>query len=237
MLKALIKKMFGLTGYYLYKRGAEHYTMEAALRRLKERGISPGTIIDIGAAEGEWTKLALSYWPNAHYHLIEPLKEQESKLKNLRESNSLLQYHLAVAGERSGEVTLNISDDLDGSGIYAKENSKGRKVPVINLDDTSKGTNGPYLIKFDTHGYEDPILKGATGILPDTIAIVMEVYNFRISPTCLLFHEMTAHMETLGFRLADLVDVGLRPKDQIFWQADAIYLRADHPVFVDNQFR
>ena len=53
---------------------------------------------------------------------------------------------------------------------------------------------GPHLIKLDTHGYEVPILCGATETLRNTNLLVIETYNFRLieaacffmksSPTC-----------------------------------------------------
>ena len=59
----------------------------------------------------------------------------------------------------------------------------------------------------------------------------MEVYGFKISPTCLVFHEMSDYSSQLGFKLIDIVDIMRRPGDQVFWQADAFYIRKDHPVF------
>ena len=84
---------------------------------------------------------------------------------------------------------------------------------------------------------EVPILAGATECLRETALIVMEVYNFQLTRQCLRFHEMCAHLDSLGFRCADLADPGLRPKDQIFWQADFFFLPKSSPLFDYPSFR
>ena len=58
---------------------------------------------------------------------------------------------------------------------------------------------GPYLIKLDTHGYEVPILCGATETLRNTNLLVIETYNFRLIGNNLLFHEIIAYMRERRF--------------------------------------
>jgi hypothetical protein len=72
--------------------------------------------------------------------------------------------------------------------------------------------------------------------LKNTIVIVVEVYGFHVSPTGQLFHDVSGYLLGKGFRLFDIVDVMRRAKDNAFWQADAVYLKKDHPVFSNNQY-
>lgn len=242
MIKSAIKKMVSLTGYTIYKNGYlpfnnhSYDSMEMGLQRLKHLGISPGTVIDLGAAQGTWTEKALSVWPNAKYELVEPLSEQTAVLEKLKTAYPNISHHLSVAGESKGEVFLNVSSDLDGSGVYGEESANARRVPVTTIDEMVRNKTGDILIKFDTHGYEVPILKGAVEALKRTSALIIEVYGFRLSPTCLVFHELSAYLDGLGFRLVDMVDIMRRPGDQVFWQADAFYLRKDNPVFEKNTY-
>jgi len=236
--KTFVKKAFDKLGYRIQsnKTVLEKNSMTDGLERMKMLNINVDTIIDIGAAEGTWTADALKLWPSAAYELIEPLTEQKAKLEQLKLLHPKVNYHLAVAGETPGEVYLNISPDLDGSGVYGKESDNTRKVPVITIDDIVKNRPGNFIIKFDTHGYELPILNGAKETLKKASLLIIEVYGFRISPTCLLFHELTAHLDTLGFRMIDIVGTLRRKSDNAFWQADAFYLRKDHRVFENNNF-
>lgn len=238
IITVAIKKFLGKVGYEIKSKSFNYdgpETMSGGLERLKLNRIIPDAIIDVGAAQGTWTTKALACWPESSYELIEPLLEQRETLEALKKTHSNINYHMAVAGEKCGEVLLNISDDLDGSGIYGEQTGNSRKVPVVTIDGITAAAR-TCMIKLDTHGYEVPILKGAVKTLLKTEALIIEVYGFRISPTCLLFHELTAHLETLGFRLIDLVDIMRRPKDNAFWQADAIYIRKDHAVFLDNNY-
>lgn len=233
-----IKKLLDKAGYEVHSKATKFAgsdLMSSGLERLKSNGLNPSCIIDVGAAQGTWTAKAIQYWPGSNFELIEPLQEQKNILDQLKKTYSNINYHLAVAGEEQGEVYLNISDDLDGSGIYGEQAGNSRKVPVITIDQIAVEQKS-CMIKLDTHGYEVPILKGAAKTLLHTEALIIEVYGFYISPTCLLFHELTAYLDALGFRLIDLVDIMRRPKDRAFWQADAIYIRKDHQVFLDNNY-
>jgi FkbM family methyltransferase len=246
MAKKLVKKIVRKLGYDLIKSGSAPMdekknsaeTMNAALRRLKKLGISPNTIIDVGAASGNWSKEVHELWPESFIIAFEPLKEQTERFhKNTASFKDKVKLCEAVAGDAPGEIEFTITDDPDGSGVYAKGKGQVRKLPVITLNDASKEKQAPFLIKLDTHGYEFPILNGADKILPTTDVIIVEVYGFYVSPTAPLFHQISVYLEEKGFRLFDLVDVMRRKKDEAFWQADAVYLRANHPLFSDNNYR
>jgi FkbM family methyltransferase len=239
LFKKVIKNILLSRGYSVYKKSynvTDDNSMSMGLKRIKNLGLEPALIIDIGAAQGTWTRKAMDYWPNANFELVEPLTEQTGSLNELKSLFPKLNYHLAVAGETSGETYLTVSEDLDGSGIYGFEDGNRRKVPIVTIDDIAAAYKGEVLIKFDTHGYELPIIKGAVETLKRTSVLLIEVYGFYISPTCLLFHELVNYLERFGFRLIDIVDIMRRPGDQAFWQCDAFFIRKDHPVFTNNSY-
>ena len=241
VFKSIVKKLIASAGYSISRKQSpmmenNQDEMAAGLERMKLLQINPDVIIDIGAAQGTWTKKALQVWPLAAYELVEPLKEQVGVLEQLKVAHSNINYHVAVAGEAMGDTMLNVSPDLDGSGVYGNNAENARKVPVITIDEIVANIPGNVLIKLDTHGYELPILKGATEALKRTCLLVIEVYGFNISPTCLLFHELSVYLDDVGFRLIDIVDIMRRPCDNAFWQADAFYARKDNPVFEKESY-
>jgi len=79
-------------------------------------------------------------------------------------------------------------------------------------------------------------LKGAVQALRNTQLLIIEVYGFKISPTCLIFQQFANYMDNLGFQLVDIVDTMRRPGDQAFWQCDAFFIRKEHPVFQNNSY-
>lgn len=214
-------------------------SMAAGLRRLAERGVRVSTIIDVGAASGHWTELAIRSYPAARGLLLEPLEERRAELSALAAKRPSLDFVIAAAGAACGEIAMNVSSDLDGSGIYGRANSTSRQVQLTTIDHEIARLDlpAPFLIKLDTHGFEVPILAGAAETLRRTEALIIEAYNFRLSPQCLLFHELCAHLETLGFRCADIIDPLLRPVDRLLWQVDLVFLRANSSYFAQTQYQ
>ncbi len=219
---------------------ADPNTMEAGMVRARDKyGIKCSTVIDLGAAAGTWTRKAMSVWPDPDYVLFEPLEERRPDLDALARENARVRPVIAAVGNRNGKVAFLVSNDLDGSGVYDSEQKGGnREVALVTVDGEMERLRmrPPFVIKFDTHGYETPILEGARETLRQTELVIMECYSFRISESCLVFHEMCAKMDELGFRLGDIIHVLRRPGDGIFWQCDAFFIRKDHPAFTKSTF-
>lgn len=220
-------------GARVIKNSAEHFEMLSGVRRMTGHGFKPACVIDIGASDGKWSVEVMSVFPNARYLAIEPLQERQSRLEKLKSTHENFDYSLCVAGStNNGTVTLHVSGDLDGSTVDGG-GGPPRDVPVRTIDGlvAEKGLGGPFLLKFDTHGYELPILEGARETLKNTLAVVMEVYNFKVSEHGLRFHEMCQHMEDLGFRCFDMADPMLRAHDGALWQMDLFFCRQNEAIF------
>jgi FkbM family methyltransferase len=200
----------------------DRWTMAAALSRAATLGVQPASIIDVGAAVGEWSQLAHVVFPDAQYVLVEPLHERAAALAALCGRHPRMRHVAAAAGETLGQVTFDVSGDLDGSGIYGGT-SEGRErvVPMATVDAIVREECllPPFLLKLDTHGYELPILAGAAETFAHTALLVIEVYNFSISPTAVPFWELCTTLAARGFRPADLCGLMRRPRDGLFWQA------------------
>jgi len=210
--------------------------MHDALSRVAPYVRTVKTVIDVGAARGTWTIAASKALPGKAFLAIEPLREREVDLQRLRKRIPNFDYELCVAGEaHNTAVSLSVAEDLDSSIV---NDSGGRIVPCKTLDGivNERGTKGPFMLKFDTHGFEIPILKGATKTLENTEAIVMEVYNFNISRTAVRFAEMCNYLENTGFRVFGLADPMFRPEDKALWQFDLVFLRQDASAYTSDQF-
>jgi FkbM family methyltransferase len=197
------------------------------------------TVIDVGASNGCWTRLALKGWPNAQYFLVEAQQEpHEQGLITLATENPQVQYEIAAAGPRNGAIYFDASDPFGGLASEIPTVGNCISVPVLALDDEVKkrGLNGPYLLKLDTHGFELPILRGATRILPECSLLVIESYNFDIAPECLRFPQFCVYMEELGFRCIDICDVLRRPDDGCLWQFDIFFAPISRPEFMRNLY-
>ena len=209
------------------------FDMKSAIERIAAHSITIRSVIDIGASDGTWSVEAMDIFPKASFLGIEPLLEWQKSLERLKRNRDNFDYALCVAGETDGgHVTMNVADDLVGSSVEGT-GGKRRSVPVRSVDAlvSEKNLSGPFLLKFDTHGYEVPILNGAKNTLAQTNVIVMEVYCFTISEHSLRFHEICHYMEGLGFRCYDIACPILREYDQAFWQMDMLFARTDSDIF------
>lgn len=214
-------------------------SMSGALKRLHQQGYPISTNIDIGASDGHWSRLAMEWLPQSHYLLIEAQPFHEPALTKFALEHQNVSVLMAAAGSRKGEIHFDASEPFGGRASDKVTSAKDIVVPVTTVDAAmaESGLTGPVLIKFDTHGYEMPILEGAAETLKQTSVIIMECYNFKIAPECLLFHEMCAHLATHGFRPVEMVDVVHRPADGALWQMDIVFARGDRPEFSRKRFR
>jgi FkbM family methyltransferase len=213
--------------------------MEQALVAIQQRKHRVRTIIDIGASDGRWTALALRQFPDCAYLLIEAQPVHAAALKTFASGRPNVQVALAAAGEKSGTIHFDATDPFGGIASEHPFPNNDIVVPVTTLDREVRARNlaGPFLIKFDTHGFEVPILNGARETLAQTEVLVMECYNFKIAGACLLFHEMCAHLEREGFRCIDLVDPMRRPLDNCLWQMDLVFARNTRAEFSQARYQ
>lgn len=213
------------------------FEMDGLLARARARGAKPTTVIDVGASDGIWSLRARRHFPDAEYLLFEPLTEHRAALQRLAHRHGF--HHVeAVAGDRTTPVAFTVDAGLDGSGVAAAGGESTRTVPQVRIDDAvaARGLRGPYCVKLDTHGYEIPVLEGAPNILAQTELLVIEAYNFALTPNTLRFPELCTWLESRGFRCCDLADPMRRPGDGAFWQMDLAFVPVRHPVFESNRY-
>ena len=240
-LKNVISKLLASLGYALVRTNDPKMlgTMDGALRTIAKRKHVFNTVIDIGASNGSWTDALIRYFPLCQYLLIEAQSVHAKDLRQFCDKHKNVQFILAAAGEVPGQIYFDAADPFGGQASYTPYGSNNIQVPVTTVDNEiqARSLAGPYLIKLDTHGFEIPILNGAARTLTETDVIVMECYNFKIAPECLLFFEMCDYLRGFGFRCIDLVDPLHRPADDSFWQMDLVFVKDNRPEFLDLSYR
>jgi len=240
-IKTLIHRVVGRLGYRIIRADTptDRVTMDGAFRALKARGHAFKTVVDIGASTGIWSEGLIRHFPSCKYLLVEAQPVHEAALREFCARHANAQFVLAAAGEKTGHIFFDTAEPFSGQASYTQTSAANIQLPVTTIDDEvrERKLNGPYLLKFDTHGFELPILKGALETLSNTDVIVMECYNFRIAPECLTFDEMCQHLAARGFRCIDLVEPMHRPYDDAFWQMDLVFVRHTRPEFNYQQYR
>jgi FkbM family methyltransferase len=238
MLKSLMKTALTRFGYQVSKISTPpRATMARGIAHLREIGIRPKTIFDVGASNGSWSGIAMRIFPDAHYVLFEPQPYHQESLKEFNSTHPNVTIIPKAVGKADGITRFDASDPWGGA-LVAKQGKHAIDMPVTSLASAAQHLRAvpPYFVKLDTHGFEKSILDGTAELLPQTNALLIEVYNYRISDECLTFWEICAYLQERGFRPIDIVDVGYRPYDGTFWQADMIFIRSDWPGFTYTEF-
>lgn len=201
--------------------------------RLKNLGFDPKTIIDIGAYEGNWTLEIHSLFPMASIMLIEG---QENKKKVLLEKMKSLPNAtvcIALLGSEAKEVEFNVYETA--SSVFKEDNQTGAKTEKVKLqllDNLTENTQfgHPDLIKLDTQGYEQEILKGGKQTLANAQAVLIEVSLLGIYKGAPLVDEIISFMKSNGFILYDICSLIRRPYDHALYQSDFLFIKQDHQI-------
>jgi FkbM family methyltransferase len=212
-------------------------TMEAALARCAARKPGIRTVIDVGASDGRWSRVARGILAPAHCFMVEARREHEPGLAATAADPSF-SYQICAAGNRDGEIYFDATDLFGGQASETPYEKNGIVVPVRTLDGLAaeRGLQGPFALKLDTHGYEVPIFEGAREVLGRTALLIVECYNFRLTAQSLLAHEMCAYLGERGFRCIDLCDPLYRSRDGALWQMDLFFAPASDAAFGSNAY-
>jgi FkbM family methyltransferase len=197
-------------------------------------GFYPLTIVDVGAARGEWSTEVAKVYQKSRYILIDPLEEHVYDLQQVCRLIGNAEFKIAAVTERAGTVTINVHPDLDGSSLFLEResniNGEPRIVSAVALDDivNELKLEGPFVIKADVQGAELKVLNGAGKLLPATEMIVLEVVLFDIfqgnGPQ--LF-EIISYMKSKGFVVWDIFGLLHRPLDNALSQVDMVFVKED----------
>lgn len=211
--------------------------LNSALARSRQRIDRLANIIDVGASNGSWSLQARTHFPEAGCLLVEAQSAHEPALARLKREKGF-DYLIAAAGDQDGESYFDAGDLFGGVASHDPLPGTCIRVPMVKIDSLvkSRGLTGPFLLKLDTHGFEVPILEGASDVLAQTALLVVEVYNFRVAPDSLRFHEMCAYLEGRGFRCVDLCDPLYRKIDGAFWQMDLFFAPTNSAEFTSNRY-
>jgi FkbM family methyltransferase len=233
ILSILIVKIIKKIGLY-----SSEISLLSALDRCVFRETKINTVIDIGASNGCWSKLAQKFFPNAFYYLIEANPFHGEALAKIKSEQKKYDYILAAAGDIVGEIYFDGEDPFGGLASHSSSEKTKMKVPVVTVDHVVKKYNlsPPYLLKLDTHGFEIPIFEGAAKTLLNTNLIIVETYNFDINPQSLRFYQICEYLEEKGFRCIDICDPLFRNRDKALWQFDLFFMPASSSYFENNQW-
>jgi FkbM family methyltransferase len=245
-MKRIIKRILRSTGYEITKANSNIRSgigsdkrpvgsMKFLLEDLKQRGLNCNTILDIGANNASWSRMAKKIYPDASFCLIEPQIEMEDSLYGFcREFDDSI-YFLAGAGAKKDTLTLTIWDNLTGSSFLPKPDDKlkaagkQREIEIITIDDLLNASklNTPELIKLDIQGFELEALKGAEKTFGSTEVYILEValFSFDDVPGQPILSDVVNFMLERDYVAYDFPGFLRRPLDGALGQVDICFVK------------
>jgi len=201
-----------------------------AFTRLATRGFDPAEIIDVGAAQGMWTRECMEVFPQARYFLADPLPANEVPLAALAAANSHVRIWNGAIGAATGSLEIHVHGDQSSAFVAADEDFAGERtlsVPMRTLDSfLEDGTlHRPSILKADVQGYETAVLAGATATLQSVDVVLLELSFRRIYREMPLAHTVIGLMADRGFRIADICSYAQRARDHALLQSDVLFVK------------
>lgn len=222
------------------------------LKQLKGIGYEPSCIFDIGASNGEWSRTIATVYPDADYHLFEPLADRldyyHAKMATTLAAHPNFALHKIGLGDKSGTQEMAIYTGGFGSTFIEMERIKREQdrirtsgqldaieeFPVWRIDEyiTKAALPQPNIIKMDTQGFELAIIEGGPEIIQQADILLLETWLFRgYGAATPLLHELMGKLTVgLGHTLVDFGDTYRHPSQRLT-SIDAVFFSA---AFMDR---
>jgi FkbM family methyltransferase len=210
--------------------------MEAGLNSLARRGLNPTTVIDVGAFEGNWSRMARRVWPNSQIVMFEPNSKKTAVVSAVSKELAATLFHDLLGASDGIQVTFNVMES--GSSIMNENSPLERtkeKRELRRMDTAIQSIKGRALLKIDAQGYEIEILKGAEKLLPSVDAILLEVAVIQINEGAPILHEVVVFMKSIDFVACEILEIHRRPLDQALNQFDILFVREDSVLLADKR--
>ncbi len=205
---------------------------EASLVWLSQRGFQPKFMVDVGACDGDWTRMFKRVFPDCGVLMVEAREEQAESLVNVDCSDT--HWAIATLGATYGDE-VEFATMATGSGIYDEQSPCPRTMTTKlthRLDGIIHGCPPLDFLKLDVQGYELEVLKGGPLALSQAQAVFLEASLVPTNTGCPLIAEVMAFMTKAGFRLLNICQL-IRRRDMVLWQVDLLFLREDSPYLPD----
>lgn len=177
-----------------------------------------GTVLDVGANEGQFVKVARVLFPDARILAFEPNPHLARSLEGLLSASGTGALLPVACGRERGVLPLYLTKFSPSASLLqptelhipdypAAEVGETIQVKVERLDEVvraSEVARGPYLLKLDVQGFELEVLHGATGILPDVAVVLCEVNAESFYTGQAGFEQIYLFLREHGFKLVDI---------------------------------
>lgn len=204
---------------------------------------APGSIIDVGANRGDWSREVQKIFPKANFLLCEPNADHRDSLVSLQSDQST-KFIMSdkLLGDKNGFVQYFANPKANtGNSIY-RENTRHfssdnpyvsvKMMPVTTLQDLVNEKIGEGVcidfLKIDSQGAELDILRGGKEILPNISLLLLEMSLVKYNINGAMFADIFKFLDKNGFSLVDIVD--LQRRKGVLLAMDALFVNKKSPL-------
>lgn len=212
MIQQMLRRVFGQA----------MCTEELAYRRLARQGYLPDLIIDVGAYEGYWSRLARKVFPHAPILLVEPQVEKQSLLYTAISEIGNARLHQCALAADSDEHPFYVMET--GSSLLSENSNVARNVHTLKTETLDsllvKASN--VFLKIDVQGGELGVLAGGQQTLKVCSLVQLEVALLPYNEGAPTFLQVVSYMDEQGFVPLD-VSGFIRPDGINLIQVDILF--------------
>lgn len=206
---------------------------EEAYRRLAKKGFTPGSIIDVGAYEGNWTRMARRLF-DAPVLMVEAQEAKRSQLEAVANDLGAVDIHIAPLSDKI--ETVRFFEMETGSSLMPERSNVERTERTLQtntLDTITGDMPAPIFLKIDTQGAELKVLSGGQETLARCGAVQLEVALLAYNEGAPQFREVIDFMDERGFVPFDFSGYS-RPNGIDLVQVDIIFVPRDSKLRPDR---
>ena len=178
-------------------------------------------VLDVGANVGQFGDMVFAAGFKGKVVSFEAIRRAHQQLAVHAEKSghSWSVAPCAAIGSSRGQIEVNISANSVSSSILPMKHAhleaapqshyvESQTVGMERLDEIAAplvSATAKLMIKVDTQGYELEVLKGATGLLPQTVALQLELSLVALYEGAPTLVEMISYAQSQGFELFSIV--------------------------------
>jgi len=206
---------------------------------LVRKGLMPRTVLDVGANIGQFAIAAAKFFPQATIHAFEPLPSAAAVLRRHAAGLPRVKVHQVALSDREGRAAFRVSANSVSSSLLRATGAHSDAFPgaaavqeievlVSTLDREVQKVplEPPVLLKLDIQGGEAQALGGAVRALERIQHVLIEASLVPLYEGESTLGELSALLESRGFRFETAVGFLESPRTGELLQIDALFRAA-----------
>lgn len=184
---------------------------DALLERMK--GSPFRAVFDVGANEGSWAQTALSAFPDASFHLFEPIPELGERLRQRFKGRRVAVSTVALS-DHVGRATLHVgSTTTCVSSLHGSDGGVEIEVELVTGDAYCERNGIQHIdyLKIDAEGHDLAVLKGLGRMVRERrVAFIQFEHNEASVFSRTLLKDFVDFLGP-GYRISKIMPYGLEP--------------------------